>query len=85
MAANALRDAALYHGLQPQHMVPVEAPRLVQKQLNPGSVAKHQLKVELSELWTAEQQHKPVTTTAVAESHVKMSRSKVAGPLLRSC
>lgn len=87
VAANVPHDAVLYHDLQPlaEVAVPVEAPKLVQKQLHPAWVAKRHLKPELYDLWTAEERHKPIITTAVARSHVRMSRSRVADCLLRFC
>ncbi len=87
VAANVPHDAVLFHDLQPldEVAVPVEAPKLVQKQLHPAWVAKRHLKPELSDLWTAEERHKPVITTAVAGSHINMSRSRIADCLLRFC
>jgi len=87
VAANVPHDAVLFHDLQPldEVAVPVEAPKLVQKQLHPAWVAKRHLKPELTDLWTAEERHKPVITTAVAGSHIRMSRSRVADCLLRFC
>ncbi len=87
VAANVPHDAVLFHDLQPldEVAVPVEAPKLVQKQLHPAWVAKRHLKPELSDLWTAEERHKPIITTAVSHSHVKMSRRRVADCLLRFC
>ena len=87
VAANVPHDAVLFHDLQPldKVAVPIEAPKLVQKQLHPAWVAKRHLKPELSDLWTAEERHKPAITTAVAESHIRMSRSRVADCLLRFC
>lgn len=87
VAANVPHDAVLFHDLQPldEVAVPAEAPKLVQKQLHPAWVAKRHLKPELSDLWTAEERHKPIITTAVSHSHVKMSRRRVADCLLRFC
>ncbi|KAL0018099.1 hypothetical protein WJX77_003543 [Trebouxia sp. C0004] len=72
VAANVPHDAVLFHDLQPLNevAVPVEAPKIVQKQLHPAWVAKRHLKPELSDLWTAEERHKPIITTAVSRSHV---------------
>ena len=86
VAANVPRDALVYEGLQPLHevVVPVEAPKLVQKQLHPAWVAKQHLKPELADLWTAQEQYRAVLTTSVIPRHVKFSRSRVAASLLRS-
>lgn len=87
VAANVPRDALVYHGLQPLDEIaaPAEAYKLVQKQLHPAWVAKRHLKPELSDLWKADEQHKPIITTRVARSHVKVSRDSVAESLLRFC
>ena len=87
VAANVPHDAVLFHDLQPldEVAVPVKAPKLVQKQLHPAWVAKRHLKPELSDLWTAEERHKPIITTAFTGSHIRMSRSRVADCLLRFC
>ena len=85
VAANVPRDAQLYQGLQSldEVVVPVEAPKLVAKQLHPAWVAKRQLKPDLSDLWTAEERHKPTITTDIVPCHIKLSRDSVARSLLR--
>ena len=87
VAANVPRDAHLYHGLQSLHevAVPVDAPKLVPKQLHPAWVAKQHLKPELADLWTAKEQYRAVLTTAVVPRHVTLSRDRVAESLLRFC
>lgn len=85
VAANVPRDAQLYQGLQSldEVVVPVEAPKLVPKQLHPAWVTKRNLKPELSDLWTAEERHKPTITTEVMSCHIRLSRDSVARSLLR--
>ena len=85
VAANVPRDAQLYQGLQSldEVAVPVEAPKLVPKQLHPAWVAKRHLKPELSDLWTADEWHKPIITTDVIPCYVKLSRDSIAASLLR--
>ena len=87
VAANVPRDAHLYHGLQSLHevAVPVEAPKLVSKQLHPAWVAKQHLRPELADLWTVKEQYKAVLTTDVVPRHVRFSREQVAESLLRFC
>lgn len=87
VAANVPRDAHLYHGLQSLHevVVPMQAPKLVPKQLHPAWVAKQHLKPELADLWTAQEQYRAVLTTKVLPRHVKLSRERVAESLLRFC
>lgn len=85
VAANVPRDVLLFHGLQPldEVVVPIAAPKLVQKQLHHAWVAKRHLKPELSDLWSAEERHKPVIDTAVVHHHVAFCRDKVLQSLLR--
>lgn len=86
VAANVPRDVQVYQGLQSLHevAVPVEAPKLVQKQLHPAWVAKRHLKPELGDLWSAQEQHRAVLTTCVVPRHVRFSRNQVAASLLRN-